>query len=89
MYFDRLNEIYVMVQSNFQFDKLVKTSLTGSYERSDRSVQIAQKTLVVPILGVNICPLFFSKACVLRNISPSPKMHLNNEKHLSTNHVLL
>ena len=34
-------------------------------------------------------PLFLSKACVLRNISPSPKMHLNNEKHLRTNHVLL
>ena len=34
-------------------------------------------------------PLFLGKACVPRNISPSPKIHLNNEKHLRTNHVLL
>ena len=34
-------------------------------------------------------PLFLGKACIPRNISPSPKMHLNNEKHLRTNHVLL
>ena len=53
MHFDCLDEIYAMVQSNLQFDKLVYTGLTGSYERSDRSVQIAQKILVVPILGVN------------------------------------
>ena len=34
-------------------------------------------------------PLFLGKSCVPRNISPSPKIHLNNEKHLHTNHVLL
>ena len=56
MHFDRLDEIYAVAQSNLQFDKLVYTGLTGSCERSDRSVQIAPKTLVVPILGVNICP---------------------------------
>jgi len=56
MHFDRLDEIYAMVQSNLQFDKLVYTGLTGLKERSDRSPQIVQKTLTVPILGVNICP---------------------------------
>ena len=40
MYFDRLDEIYAMVQSNLQFDKLVWTGLTGLEERSDRSAQI-------------------------------------------------
>ena len=53
MHFDRLDKIYAVVQSNLQFDKLVYTGLTGSCERYDRSVQIAQKTFVVPILGVN------------------------------------
>ena len=54
IHFDRLDEIYTMVRSNFQFDKLVKTGLTGLRERSDRSAQIVQKTFIVPILSVNI-----------------------------------
>ena len=40
-------------------------------DRSDRSVQIVQKTWIVQILGVNICPLFLGKACVSRNVSPN------------------
>ena len=53
MHFDCLNKIYAMVQSNWQFDKLVWIGLISLYERSDRSAQIVQKTLIVPILGVN------------------------------------
>jgi len=53
IHFDRLDEIYTMVRSNLQFDKLVKTGLTGLRERSDRSAQIVQKTFIVPILSVN------------------------------------
>ena len=43
MHFDRLDNIYAMVQSNCQFDKLFLTNLTGLYKRSDRSFQIVQK----------------------------------------------
>ena len=44
MNFDHLDEIYAMVNSNLQFDKLVLTSLTDLYDRSDRSAQIIQQT---------------------------------------------
>jgi hypothetical protein len=64
-----------MVQSNLQFDKLVQTGLTGLEERSDRSAQIVQKTFIVPILSVNICPPVLGKDYVPRNISESPKLH--------------
>ena len=53
MYFDHLDEIYAMVKSNLQYDKLVLTGLTGFHDRSDRSAQIVQQTWCVPILGVN------------------------------------
>ena len=33
--------------------------------------------------------MFLGKACVPRNISHSPKLHWNNEKHLRTNPALL
>ena len=41
MHIDHLDEIYTMVKSNWQFDKLF---LTGLYKRSDWSSQIVQKT---------------------------------------------
>jgi hypothetical protein len=41
MHINRLDEIYIMVQSNWQFDKLFLTDL---YKRSDWSSQIVQKT---------------------------------------------
>ena len=44
MHFDCLNEIYVVVKSNLQYDKLVLTDLTGFHDRSDRSAQIVQQT---------------------------------------------
>ena len=53
MNFDRLDEIYAMVKSNRQFDKIILTDLTGLDDRSDRFAQIFQKTLIVPILSVN------------------------------------
>ena len=53
MNFDRLNEIYAMVKSNGQFDKIILTDLTGLDDRSDRFAQIFQQTLIVPILSVN------------------------------------
>ena len=56
MHFDRLDEIYAMMQSNLQFDKLVLISL---HNRFDRSVQIVQQTSCVPILDVNIYPPYF------------------------------
>ena len=54
MHFDHLDETYEMVKSNGQFDKNILTSLTSFHERSDRSAQIVQQTLTVPILNVNI-----------------------------------
>ena len=56
MHLDHLDEIYAMVKSNLQFDKLVLTVLTGLHDRSDQSAQIIQQTSCVPILGVNMCP---------------------------------
>ena len=53
MHFDRLDDIYVMVKSNCQFDKVVLTGLTGLDDMYDRSAQIVQQTLTVPILVVN------------------------------------
>ena len=41
MHFDRLDEIYAMVQSNWHFDNLTQTDLTGLYNRSDRFAQTA------------------------------------------------
>ena len=42
-----------MVKSNCQFDKVVLTGLTGLDDMFDRSAQIVQQTLTVPILVVN------------------------------------
>ena len=53
MHFDHLDEIYAMVKSNYQFDKVVLTGLTGLDDRSDRSTLIVHQTLTVPILSVN------------------------------------
>jgi len=53
MHFDRLDEIYAMVQSNCHFDIVTRTVLTGLYDRSDRFAQIVQQTQYLPILGVN------------------------------------
>ena len=41
MHFDRLDEIYAMVQSNWHFDKLTQIGLTGLYNQSDRFAQTA------------------------------------------------
>ena len=46
MYFDRLDEIYAMVQSNWHFDNLTQTGLTGS-------PRLHSKPRYLPILGVN------------------------------------
>ena len=53
MNFDRLDEIYTMVKSNRQFDKIILTDLTSLDDRSNRSAQIVQQTLIVLILSVN------------------------------------
>jgi hypothetical protein len=37
MHFDRLDEIYAMVKSNWYFEHFGLTGLTGVGERSDRS----------------------------------------------------
>ena len=41
MHFDLLDEIYAMVQSNWQFDNITQIGLTGLHDMSD---QFAQKT---------------------------------------------
>jgi len=73
MHFDHLDEIYAMVKSNLQFDKLVLTGLTGLHNRSDRSAQIVQQTSCVPILDANtwsfqLCLIFLfgynTKFCI-------------------------
>ena len=61
MHLNRLSEIYVMVKSILSFEQLDKTGLTDFRDKSDRSCT------AVPILVVNICPLFFGKACVPKN----------------------
>ena len=61
MHFDHLDEIYAMVKSFLSFEQLDKTGLTGFWDRSDHSCT------AVPILVVNICPLFFGKACMPKN----------------------
>ena len=43
MHFNHVDEIYTMVQSNWQFDEFILTSLTDFYERSDRSAQLYRK----------------------------------------------
>ena len=53
MHFDRLDEIYAMVQSNWHFDNVTQTGLTGLLDRSDRFAQIVQQTQYLPILNVN------------------------------------
>ena len=40
MNFDRLDEIYTMVQSNWQFDKVTQTGLTSLHDQSDQFVRI-------------------------------------------------
>ena len=51
MHFDHLDEIYAMVKSNLQFDKLVLTGLTGLHDRSDQFAQIVQQTLTYANFG--------------------------------------
>ena len=41
MHFDRLNEIYAMLQSNWHFDKLTQIGLTSLYNQPDRFAQTA------------------------------------------------
>ena len=53
MHFNRLDEIYTMVQSNWYFDIVTQTGLTGLYDRSDQFAQIVQQTQYLPILSVN------------------------------------
>ena len=43
MHFDRLDDIYAMVESNWQFDNFIQTSLTDLYVRPDRFAQIVQQ----------------------------------------------
>jgi len=50
MHFDRLDEIYAMVQSYWYFDNVPQTGLT---DLSDRFTQIVQQTRYLPILDVN------------------------------------
>ena len=49
MHFDRLDEIYAIVQSNWQFDKANQSSLTGSLE-------LFSEPRYLPILGANSNP---------------------------------
>ena len=53
MHFDRLDEIYAMVKSNLQFEKVVLAGLTSLDDTSNWSAQIVQQMLTVPILGIN------------------------------------
>ena len=53
MHFDRLDEIYAMVQSNWHFDNVTQTGLTGLQDQSDQFARIVQQTWYLPILDVN------------------------------------
>jgi len=89
MHFDHLDEIYAMVKSNLQFNKLVLTGLTGLHNRSDRSAQIVQQTSCVPILDANtwsfqLCLIFLfgynTKFCI--------QLHGKNYHPLSASFVV-
>jgi len=66
-------------------------------DQSDRFIQPAWPVHPDCPANLGICqfwvstyvPLFLGKACIPRNISHSPKLHWNNEKHLRTNPALL
>jgi len=45
MHFDRLDEIYTLIKSNWQFGKVTLTGLTGLHNRSDRFAQFVQQIL--------------------------------------------
>ena len=51
MHFDRLDEIYAMVKSNWQFEKVFLTGLTGVHDWSDRFAQFVQQTLTYANFG--------------------------------------
>jgi hypothetical protein len=59
---DLLNGSYPMDKSKFPFKDFGQAGLTGLVGRSNRVCP------GLPILGVNICPLFYYKACVLKTI---------------------
>jgi len=54
MHFDCLDEIYAMVQSNLQFDKLVYTGLTGSYDLLSKDPGRDAKRDIQPMTLKNI-----------------------------------
>ena len=45
MHFDCLDEIYAMVMSNRQFDKVALIGLIGLHDRSDQFAQLIKRTL--------------------------------------------
>ena len=53
MYFDCLDEIYAIVQSNWHFHIVTQIGLTSLHDRSDLFAQIVQHTQYLPILDVN------------------------------------
>ena len=61
MHFDSLDKIYAMMKSNFYFDKVILTGPIGL------CIPVRPVCTAVPILVVNICPLFFGKACMPKN----------------------
>ena len=46
MHFDRLDETYAMIQSNWHFDIVTQTGLTGLHDRFDWFAQIVRQTSV-------------------------------------------
>jgi hypothetical protein len=59
---DLLDESYPMVKSKLPFKDFDQGGLTGY------AIPFRPAYPDLPILGVNICPLFYGKACMLENI---------------------
>jgi hypothetical protein len=58
MNLDLLNESYPMIKSKLPFEDFDKDGLTGY------AIPVKPACRELPILGVNICPLFYGKACM-------------------------
>jgi len=79
MHFDHLEENYAMVQSNWKFDNVFQTGLTGFHNRSDRFCSDCPVNLSCPDPpGIRII-----RPCVRtsgQNLAYSRYMSVNSEK---------
>ena len=82
MHFDHLDEIYAMVQYNWQFDNVTQTGLNGLHGRSDWFAQIVQQTLAFANFGCQQYQIDLmkpnSKSCINVESNPNSVWVLDN-----------